>query len=374
MGSGNLRNNSCWCGSGKKLKKCHLNRVNETSQPLWKSDKLFKKSFSAKYCSVPDPFKEHCDGNIIRAHTVAKSGSLKKIAREGHVYAYKPSLQNLRKNNGKLEPQLVGINNASTFTGFCGYHDRELFAPIETVPFIGSSEQCFLLGYRSTCREHYTKYAASETAPIIAQADAGKPFMAQRDIQMMAALYAEGNELGRKDSDRIKSKFDETLTTQAYEKESRAVVFKFENPCDVMCSGSWFPTNNLEGKQLQNLQDAAELMRPISMTSFASEEKGYVVFQWLTEDSTVAENFMQSVIKLGEKQFSELFLKLMIRQFENIHIRPEWWEALSGEQKEYLGSLMGDILGSKDIFATGTPKFELSWNIQEYYPVGFEFN
>lgn len=373
MGNGNVRNKPCWCGSGKKYKKCHLNRENEEPQNIWELGKSYKKNFNVAKCSAPESFKENCKGKIVRAHTVPKSGSLKQISRNGHVYSYVPSVENLIKNKGQFRPTLLGINKASTFSGFCAYHDRVIFAPIEAEAFVGSPEHCFLLGYRATSREHYTKHAAGETIPYMARADAGKPYGIQRRIQGDIASYEEGVKLGKRDGDLIKSKFDTILEERSYSENSRALVFEFENPCDVMCSGSWFPTKNLDGETLQQLGVGDIDMQVISMSSFSSEAKGYIVFQWLTEDSEVALSFLNSVLKLGKEHFPEIFLKLMIRQLENIHIRPEWWEGLSEVQKKYLGILMGDILGRKNILDPNTPRFKLSWNFEKYYPVGFEF-
>ena len=92
------RNEPCWCGSGKKYKKCHLNRHEQRKLEPWEATREIKKAFGAKYCSVPVNLKAECQGNIVRAHTISKSSNLKKIARDGHVYGFIPSLDNLCNN------------------------------------------------------------------------------------------------------------------------------------------------------------------------------------------------------------------------------------------------------------------------------------
>ncbi len=71
-------------------------------------------------------------GKIVRAHSIPKAGSLARIAEKGHVLAYVTSLENLRRNDGRLWPELVGVNRATTFTGFCASHDNKLFEPVES--------------------------------------------------------------------------------------------------------------------------------------------------------------------------------------------------------------------------------------------------
>ncbi len=123
------RNDLCWCGSGKKYKKCHLGREDKKPIAPWQTDQEFKRLLEQRQCLAPGPWKHNCSPQISRAHTVPRSGSLARIARDGHVYAYQLSLQELQKTGGTVKPQLVGINRASTFTGFCSEHGRSIFAP-----------------------------------------------------------------------------------------------------------------------------------------------------------------------------------------------------------------------------------------------------
>jgi hypothetical protein len=112
------RNDPCWCGSGKKYKKCHLHRDNEKPNAPWQIDKKFKRLLEQRQCLAPDKWKHDCSQQIAKAHTVPRSGSLARIARDGHVYAYKASFQELQRTEGVVKPRLMGINKASTFTGF----------------------------------------------------------------------------------------------------------------------------------------------------------------------------------------------------------------------------------------------------------------
>ncbi|MCX6823318.1 MAG: hypothetical protein NTX91_05015, partial [candidate division SR1 bacterium] len=80
---------------------------------------------------VPKTMESQCSSEIIRAHTVSKSSNLKLIARDGYIYSYDLSLFKLDKKHGKLDFDLVPISKASTFYGFCKYHDNEIFKPIE---------------------------------------------------------------------------------------------------------------------------------------------------------------------------------------------------------------------------------------------------
>ena len=133
------RNAPCWCGSGKKYKKCHLGREDEKPIESWQTDKEFKRLLEQRQCLAPSQWKHNCSPQISRAHTIPRFGSLARIARDGHVYAYQFSFQELQKADGKVKPQLVGINRASTFTGFCSKHDTSIFGPLGDKGFHGNT-------------------------------------------------------------------------------------------------------------------------------------------------------------------------------------------------------------------------------------------
>ena len=146
------RNDQCWCGSGKKYKHCHLDRERQAPLNPWDASEKIRNAFGTKICLAPEAWRNECSRQISRAHTVPKSGSLRQIVRDGHVYAFVPSQENLMKNDGVVMPELIGLNRASTFTGFCSHHDDAIFSPVEKQMFSSSQEQCFLLGYRSPRR------------------------------------------------------------------------------------------------------------------------------------------------------------------------------------------------------------------------------
>ena len=96
-----------------------------------------------------------CLGEIVRAHTVQKS-VFKAHTKDGHVYNFDPLRGPLDTENRSL-PKLIGINNATTFTGFCQRHDSQIFLPIENHSYLGTPEQKFLYHYRSFMHAYYDR-------------------------------------------------------------------------------------------------------------------------------------------------------------------------------------------------------------------------
>ena len=131
------RNEPCWCGSGKKFKRCHLDRDRDPPvHPAALGNEL-SRFFKAKECLHPLASVEQCS-KIIKAHTIQRAGALAAIIdNSGHCLSFHPPSVTER-----TEPGRIGWRDASTFSGFCARHDGPTFAPLETRPFVGSPEQC----------------------------------------------------------------------------------------------------------------------------------------------------------------------------------------------------------------------------------------
>src|SRR5712691_4178320 len=88
-----------------------------------------------------------CPLPAIRAHSVQNARSLDLLAVEGHVVA--PTIGLDAEQGLLVELARVGRNQATTFSGLCPTHDREIFAPIEHASVNPHDPQDrFLLAYR----------------------------------------------------------------------------------------------------------------------------------------------------------------------------------------------------------------------------------
>ena len=107
-------------------------------------------------CFAPGPL---CNQPAIRAHSVQNARALDLLARGGHVIA---PVHRMDVGRGILvELSDVGRSKATTFSGLCETHDRDLFSPIETQPIdIAHEEHLFLLAYRAVIYELHATCAA----------------------------------------------------------------------------------------------------------------------------------------------------------------------------------------------------------------------
>lgn len=291
------RNDPCWCGSGKKFKRCHLGREAEEPIQLWQVDKEFKRRFETRQCLAPIPWRRDCSSQISRAHTVRRSGSLQRIARNGHVYSHTMSTQRLRKTGGLVSPQLVGINKASTFTGFCAKHDRSIFAPVENRTFTATPEQCFLLSYRAVARETFTRAVLAPMSELRRNIDRGKPPWAQYALQKTAAAFEFGRSLGTENLKKRKSDYDAILVAGCFQK-ARAYVIELREVPPVMCSSAFYPEQDFDANQVQDLWDITQELHLMTVTSFHGGQHGAIVLSWIDVDDTSCLAFAESLHRI----------------------------------------------------------------------------
>ncbi len=94
--------------------------------------KIQKKIAAKRYkCLVPD-----CKHLAIASHSQQREAQLRSIAREGMVYAMDRNHYRVAKrervtkdasDENPISMRIQGIGSVSTFPGFCGHHDSELF-------------------------------------------------------------------------------------------------------------------------------------------------------------------------------------------------------------------------------------------------------
>jgi hypothetical protein len=327
------RNKPCWCGSGQKFKRCHLGREEQARPHPYESAHRVQKNFSKEFCSVPNQLKHECSKRIVRAHTVSKSSGLRAISHDGHVYKTLVTPDVLFQNKGRPEPQRVGINRASTFTGFCSIHDQALFSPFENHPFEASQEQVFLLAYRALCYEWYTKSALVNSIPVFKELDKGMPLQRQADIQNLTYAYGLGAQAGLEQTSRYKEKFDEMLLSKRF-CDIQFYCLELDQVPEIVGGGGFNPEFDLNQVQLQDLGDLDIRPDILFFSSFESENRGYICFIWHQGMGPTCRLFIESFMALPNDQKPNAALQTLLSNSENMFLKPEWWECKSRSERD----------------------------------------
>lgn len=328
------RNDPCWCNSGKKYKWCHLKRAQEEPLRPYEYIKVIRKYFDAGYCLHPEASPDTCVAPIVRAHTVSRSGSLNRIARDGHVYTFSAT-QNI-SDDALIAPKLIGVKKASTFTGFCKLHDNITFEPIERYPFRSIPQHTFLLGYRVLCHELYNKRANVEWVfPYQRQhLDRGKSREEQMMIQFQVHHLNEGNIIGLRDLKHYKAAYDNALVNEDFSDVCYYIVRLSTTP-EFLCAAPHMPDLDFNGRVLQDILDTSRIVDHLTFSLIATENGGAVVFSWHGKSES-AEQFVKSLDTLSNDELPHAIVRFAFEYFENVFASPTWWEGLNDTEQQIL--------------------------------------
>ena len=325
------RNAPCWCGSGKKYKNCHLGRENEQEMKLSEYASKFKKLHDIRTCLHPQAGTKTCQGKIIRAHSVQNAEQLSKIAKNGHVYGYKLGISTILNPEWSVKLELIGINNASTFTGFCQKHDTEIFKSIETEPITLTKKQLFLFGYRAICMEYYKKQVNQNVPQLLREQDKGKDLYSQQMIQSFASYFEAESSKGFNDLEISKLDYDNAMIKNDYSHMNYA-VFEFNELPVIMTSGAFLIEIDFHNNKLQDLEQLDNLI-PLTFSLVSTETGGAAIFVWFTKNNEVFKTFFDSLIGLGNDMIPHAILRMIFDMLENVYISPEWFDKQSESVK-----------------------------------------
>jgi len=338
------RNDLCWCGSGKKFKKCHLHREREQPEHPYEA---FKKTvaFNRKPVCLHPNAPGECSDKIIRAHTIQRGNSLKRIAEDGHLLGLSADPTELQLNGGKIGVRRVGINQASTFTGFCSHHDNVTFAPVEDEPFTATEEQCFLLGYRAMCRELYQKKTALEATNYMRTLDRGRSVGEQISLQRVVDRVERGQSAGCRDLVDRKRDFDGILLKGSFSDVSNYVIFTKDTP-DVLATFGVTVQFDFQGNRLQDLSDTDQRLDSLYVSIIAIETGGAIVLVWRDVHTHACTKFVQSLAALADWDVPDAIVRFVFEYSENTFFCPSWWNALD---KPLQSALVDRITSGADI-------------------------
>ncbi|MBX9894371.1 MAG: SEC-C domain-containing protein [Nitrosomonas sp.] len=331
------RNDLCWCKSGRKYKHCHYGREQQEALPISALLSVSRQQFQKKECLHPQAAKGLCNG-IIDAHTVQRARTLQNLLdSDNHVLTFYPAE---RDSEELLKVQRRGWRKASTFTGFCGIHDSQTFAPLENEAFQFSAESAFLLSYRALCHELYQKHGAARSlrqlAPLL---DRGLPSADQREIQRCNGLQIAGNRKAIDELSQQKRLADEALLARSYT-DWRFVCLEFEGPLSLATCGAPTPTIDLDGNQHQVLHDPKDPLQHLYLSIVSCPIGVAVVFGW-RKSLAAPEKMVESLLRLPRNLLATYIVQYVFAHLENTCFSQTWWNALNFESQRHIRLLAG---------------------------------
>jgi hypothetical protein len=324
-------------GGIKKMNQKEMKKKKNIEFSKMKS--AFKKDAKIKECFHFD--NDSCSNKIIAAHSIQRSGVLSLIEDEvdGNKSVY--SFLHLKHNEEGavigFEP--LGKKNASTFSGFCGHHDTNLFQEIENNPIdIENDEHCFLLSYRAFAMDFHSK---QETLKGFKKNELyNKPEMKTTQEHLIS-----GSELAMRDNKVVKDRLNEMLKNENYS-ELEYFSYSLDYTVPLALAASFNPDYSYSNQLLNKSEDPKVVYEFVNFTIIPMDSgETHILFSCLPEQEKSVK-FIDELSELPELKLEKAISSIIIAYIENTFISPKIWEKLGGKKQNQL---------IKELYATVPP-------------------
>lgn len=318
----NKKNDICSCGSGKKLKNCH-------DKPNKQSSRNFKEDFTQlhrdkriKNCAHPN--KKECSEKIIKAHSIQNNKIIKQLSKNGKVYMNKPKSQNPFAAFTEW-----GRKEATTFTGFCSYHDKVLFQPIEDNNFNKSDEHVFLYTYRCLTQNLHNKKEDTKFYDL-----ANQKFSPSQE----SILLHQGIDSAVSDFRRDKEIFDHALLIKNFSVIDY-IIWEFDYPISFAGSAFEAPTRDLKNRTLQDLTMLDSPIAHLFTTIFPENERSYCIISWLKADYDILSPLIKQLQQLNDIERKYYLSHRLVKTTDNLIFSPILIDSMLPYEIENFGFL-----------------------------------
>jgi hypothetical protein len=261
---------------------------------------------------------------------------LESIANDGHVYTFtNPTHDELESiyKGCKYPPKPCGINEASTYHGFCSNHDDTIFSEIEKRDIKPTNRQVFLFHFRAYSRTFYLNVNSGKALQEIYNAklpDDHNPIDALATVASHFQPQADAFSDLTRNFESMKSSMA-SGTVQMLDH----IFIRISCIPDVMCSTLFTPIYDIEGKCLLPLAKKGELdsCQTMSITISKDSVGGFLLLAWKSED-TLTSAFMGTFIESGYDL--NRLIAVIFGNSENFFFNGTWWQKLDDERRNML--------------------------------------
>ena len=293
-------------------------------------DKFYKEASRIKECF--HHHKNECQGKIKQAHSIQKNGKLTILESlvNGNNCVY--SFANSKISNENIMEELIpiGKKEASTFFGFCDFHDSKLFAQIENNEFDNSEEHLFLHSYRSFAHSYHKKneeikaWNDSNYQQILI-ATYGKEKVEIKKMQL-AAL--------NKHLIQRKQILDNSIYNTEFD-NLNYFVHKFNGIVPIAVSGLITPTVSFSGA-LMNNTDCNNLIVSQPIFTLLPEKNHSILILSAFNFDKVSTKFIDEIDSMPNFKFEKAISSIIIDSCQNTIISPKFWDNLTKLEKRLI--------------------------------------
>lgn len=299
--------------------------------------------------------KDHnCSPKIIKAHSLQKNRILNKLSEKGEVLTFsfdisKP-IDNLINAVESIDFKMnrSGMKVASTFRGFCQYHDNLLFKPIEEHDYeMGNQEQEFLFAYRAFAKAYSDlRSGISMNKKLVEMIDDRTIEKLYQTIYLgniSDELFEEvknyikdqlsGDLLVRDIMDAMKVSFNKNLDYKRFYKTStHTIVFPKEHYFAL--SSMIYLGRDINGQIINDFSKSGLNYKPLFITIFPQNKKTYIILSWFKKDAFKFQFIKNDLMNRSDEYIQILLTNIIANKIDNFYYSPMFWEILCEDNKK----------------------------------------
>ncbi|MED1093941.1 SEC-C domain-containing protein [Bacillus paramycoides] len=338
---------SCPCGSDQKFKFCCYQKAREAKYTQHdridysdsRLNHIMNKSWENtdfKTCFAFD--KERCEELIKGAHSIQNNRILNRVSDDGHVYHIRGEVE-----KSELKPvfKKLSRNKASTFFGFCNFHDTELFKPIEQKEYNQESIQNFLFAFRALTLHYHNKnrelnLLQNHFKEFPDSMLNGQDVYGYRQALLSISDCAKQYEI-----------FNNNYMESNFEK-IRTIYRKIDFEVNFASSASFAVRKDLKGNTINEVytNKKTEKMPLIFITIYPIENGTNILLSYHQDDDVIYHEYFEQLKRLPISDLLKHLNFLLIEYTENIFFKPSWIESMEDKQKQ---SILGSFESSMDL-------------------------
>ncbi|MEZ4984531.1 MAG: hypothetical protein R2795_05775 [Saprospiraceae bacterium] len=273
---------------------------------------------------------DECNGKIIKAHSLQRNGVLSIIEEEvdGNMVVY--CFQRMKKNPfGQYEGfEKIGKGNASTFFGFCGKHDTDIFVPIENNEIdMSNNQHKFLLCYRAVAKEYHRKVEQVKSYK-------NNSLLNRPELKNQQESGIQGSQTAVDELEEHKTSLNEMLKNNDFDK-LRYFSHTYDYTIPIACSSITTPKFHLDNSIFNFSDDPDVKYESIYLTVIPTMTKTHILYACLPSDEK-SMKFLDDLETLEEEQIGEITSSILVNDIENTFISPRIYDSLTEEEQTHL--------------------------------------
>ena len=287
----------------------------------------YKRTGRISECFYHD--KSKCNENIKQSHSIQRNGRLSII--EGIVnsnkviYTFTEIEPGINPTIKSLKP--IGKSAASTFFGFCDFHDTTLFSSIENHPFDNSDKHCFLHSYRAFAHSYHRKKEELKSY------NSDSNFTNKIDPEWLKYMIL-GAEISVNEGEEEKKKLDILIENELYD-HLEYFTYIIPKKYPIACSSIINPYFSFKGTAMDNHINPTVKFSHIMLTVLPDHNQTIIIFACFHDDEK-AILFFDELNDLKDYHLEKAISSIIISCSENTFFAPALWDKLGEEGQRQL--------------------------------------